>query len=97
MCPPEIRKVHGKHNSFVTAKQEYLYKQRKPDSKLKSHTMLHSPESTLFAMIKKRAPGTKIQYFRKVYLQPLFHTMDYPKFIIVSNQKVKIINYYTKV
>ena len=41
MCPPEIRNVHGKHNSFVTAKGEYFYKQRRPDSKLKSKTTLH--------------------------------------------------------
>ena len=32
---------HGKHNSFVTAKQEYFYKQKRPDSKLKSNIMLH--------------------------------------------------------
>ena len=41
MCPPEIRNVHGKHNSIVTAKREYFYKQKKPDSKLKSNIMLH--------------------------------------------------------
>ena len=41
MCPPEIRNVHGKQNSYVTAKREYIYKQRRPDSKLKSNIMLH--------------------------------------------------------
>ena len=29
------------HNSFVTAKWEYFYKQRRPDSKLKNNIMLH--------------------------------------------------------
>ena len=33
-----------------------------------------------------------IYIFRKVYLTPLIYTMDYPKLVIVSNQKVKIIN-----
>ena len=41
MCPLEIRNVHDKHNSFVTPKREYFYKQRRPDSKLKSNIMLH--------------------------------------------------------
>ena len=27
MCPPEIRNVHGKHDSFVTAKREYFYRE----------------------------------------------------------------------
>ena len=41
MCPPEIRNVHGKHISFVTAEREFFYKQRRPDSILKSNIMLH--------------------------------------------------------
>ena len=41
MCPPEIRIVHCKHNSFVIANREYFYKQRRPDSKLKTNIMLH--------------------------------------------------------
>ena len=42
MCPPEIRNVHGKHNSFVTAKREYFYKQRRPVSKLMHFTRVYT-------------------------------------------------------
>ena len=59
MCPPEIRNVQGKHNSFVTAKREYFYKQRRQ--------LLH------FTRVYTVCYGKKeLQYFRKVYLTPFF-------------------------
>ena len=44
MCPPEVRNVHGKHNSFVWVYGKPLnggtYTNREdPDAKLKSHIM----------------------------------------------------------
>ena len=39
MCPPEMRNVQGKHNSFIyirkRAKRGYFYKQRRPRCKIK--------------------------------------------------------------
>ena len=52
MCPPEIRNVHGKHNSFVTAKREYFYREEQIQN-LKATSCCISPGSTLFAMVKK--------------------------------------------
>ena len=89
MCPPEIQNVHGKHNSFVTVKREYFYKQRIPDSKLKATSCCISPGSTLFAMVKKELHVQKYNILEKFTRHPFFHTMDYPKFVIVLNQTVK--------
>ena len=61
-----------------------------PDAKLKSHTIEHFIRVYTVCYGKKRAPGTKIQYFEKSLPDiPFLYTMDYPKLIIVSNQKVK--------
>ena len=90
MCPPEIRNVHGKHNSFVTAKREYFYKQRRPDSKLKSKIMLHFTRIYTVCYGKKELQVQKYNILEKFTWHPFFHTMDFPMFIIVLNQKVKI-------
>ena len=44
MCPPEMRNVHGKHNSFVYGNPlngGTLTNREDPDAKLKSHIMQH--------------------------------------------------------
>ena len=84
MCPPEIRNVHGKHNSYVTAKRD----REDQIQNYKATSCCISPGSTLFATVK-RAPGTKYNILEKFTWHPFFHTMDYPKFVIVLNQKVK--------
>ena len=43
MCPPEIRNVHGKHNSFVIAKREYFLQTEKTRFKIEKqhHAAFH--------------------------------------------------------
>ena len=83
--------MHGKHNSFVKdAKREYFYKQRRPDSKLKSNIMLHFTRVYTVCYGKKELQEQKYNILEKFTGHPFFHTMDYPKFDIVLNQKVKI-------
>ena len=66
MCPPEIRNVHGKHNFFVTAKREYFYKQRRPDSKLKSNIMLHFTRVYTVCYGKKELQVQKYNILEKI-------------------------------
>ena len=82
--------MHGKHNSFVTAKREYFYKQKKTDSKLKSNIMLHFTRVYTVCYGKKELQVQKYNILEKFTRHPFFHKMDYPKFVIVLNQKVKI-------
>ena len=65
ICDTEIRNVHGKHNSFVTAKREYFYKQRRPDSKLKSNIMLHFTRIYTVCYGKKELPVQKYNVLEK--------------------------------
>ena len=70
-----------------------------PDAKLKSHIMLHFIRVYTVCYGKKRAPGIKIQYFRKVHLTPLFLYNDLSqvnncfkqerKILLISIQKFK--------
>ena len=65
MCPPEIRNVHGKHNSFVTAKREYFYIQRRPDSKLESNIMLHFTRNYTVCYGQKELQAQKYNILEK--------------------------------